>query len=425
MCINRAANALFIHYANICFTLVIRKVALLAGSKIILFAEQISKLGRALAEAFDATPIATAKELQTAVAQGDYSLIVVDMLGGGDVSIERIRDVLPSPDELSVPAIILANPASMEDKLAMYDMGYDDLIESGVEIDEALARCRKATYHQMAVRQLSSRLDAATATARTALVDNSDLGANVQFLLALHSCDNLDELGQQFFNSLERYGLKCSVQMRSLMGIKNMEPTGMAKDLESQLLTELKDKGRYIDFGRRTIINFDRVSMLIKNMPVDDAEKYGTIKDNTFALIQGLNARVIAIEDRYELEKEKETLKKLSSDVQGVMHVLKSSYQSVMKNIATTVEHTAEQIQYRIPALALTEVDEMFLEEVTNHSIYETNRIFNEGLKVDEYVNKLEQSLGAALAAIETDATSLSSGGDDGAKVDNNMVELF
>lgn len=394
--------------------------------KIVLFAESLSHLGASLAEAFEATRVSNPSELQAAIDQNDYSSVVVDMLGSGDVSTEHIRKILPSPDKLHVPAIVLANPNSMADKLALYDMGYDDLIESSVVADEAVARCRKATFHQIALRQLSSRLEAATATARTALVDNSDLGANVQFLLALHSCDNLDELGQQFFNSLERYGLKCSVQMRSLMGIKNMEPTGMAKDLESQLLSELKDRGRYVDFGRRTIINFDRVSMLIKNMPVDDAEKYGTIKDNTFALIQGLNARVIALEDRYKLEQEKEALRKLSSDVKGVMNIIKTSYQTVMRDIASTVEHTAEKIQYRIPALALTEEDEVFLEETTNNSIYETNRIFNEGLKLDEYVNKLERSLGAAINAAEVDSSALSSGtGGDGGKVDNNLVELF
>lgn len=396
-----------------------------SSQKIVLFSESLSAIGVELASAFDSTPIQSAADLKSALADDNFCLVVVDTLASGNVSVAHLKTILPAPEALKVPAIILANPASMADKLAIYDLGYDDLIEGNVAAEEAVARCRKATFHQIAMRQLNSRLVAATATAHTALVDNSDLGANVQFLLALHSCDNLDELGQQFFNSLERYGLKCSVQMRSLIGIKNMEPTGMAKDLESQLLSELKNAGRYVDFGSRTVINFDRVSMLIKNMPVDDVDKYGSIKDNTFALIQGLNARVIALEDKFKLEQEKETLKKLSSDIQGVIHVIKSSYQEVMKDIASTVENTAEKIQYRLPALALTEEDEVFLEDVTNTSVYETNRIFNDGLKVDEYVNKLERALGSAIESIEVDASELSSKGDDDSKVDNNLVELF
>lgn len=396
-----------------------------SNQKIVLFAETLSSVGNFLSSEFDATPLNTASDLKGKLTDDDFCLVVVDMLANGNVSVEHLKSILPAPEALNVPAIILADPASMADKLAIYDLGYDDIIESSVNNQEALARCRKATFHQIAMRQLSSRLIAATATAHTALVDNSDLGANVQFLLALHSCDNLDELGQQFFNSLERYGLKCSVQMRSLMGIKNMEPTGMAKDLESQLLSELKNSGRYVDFGSRTVINFDRVSMLIKNMPINDPEKYGSIKDNTFALIQGLNARVIALEDKYKLEQEKETLKKLSGDIKGVIHIVKSSYQDVMKGIASTVENTAEKIQYRLPALALTEEDEVFLEDITNASIYETNRIFNDGLKVDEYVNKLEKALGTAIAAAEVDASDLSSKADVDSKVDNNLVELF
>src|SRR5690606_24079593 len=124
-----------------------------------------------------------------------------------------------------------------------------------------------------------------------------------------------------------RYGLKCSLQMRSVMGDKNMEAHGMAKDLEAQLLAQMAESGRYIDFGKRTICNYDKVSLLIKNMPVDEPEEYVATKDNTFCLVQGLNARIHALEAQYRVQQEKEALTKLSQDVKNVMHSLKDSYQ--------------------------------------------------------------------------------------------------
>ena len=66
-----------------------------------------------------------------------------------------------------------------------------------------------------------------------------------------------------------------------------MEANGMAKDLEAHLLDELKDVGRYYDFGKRSVMNYENVSLLVKNMPIEDERRYGAIKDNIFSLLQG------------------------------------------------------------------------------------------------------------------------------------------
>lgn len=272
---------------------------------------------------------------------------------------------------------------------------------------------------------MQKRLEMATETARNAMVDNSDLGANIQFLLAVNDCDNLDQVGQQFFSTIERYGLRCSLQMRSTLGIKDMEAHGMAKDLESQLLFQLKDSSRYIDFGVRTIVNYGRVSLLIKNMPVDDPEKYGAIKDNTFSLLQGLNARILALEDRCGLLEEKETLLRISQDVNAVMSTIKQSYQGVMRQILTEVENAVELIEHRLPHLALNEMDESFMFSVTEQLVKETTDVFNNGLKVDEIFERLEQALLRAVKSVDKESIKSELGSKSSLKGPDMPVELF
>ena len=118
-------------------------------------------------------------------------------------------------------------------------------------------RLNKAVFNKIANDQLQSQVKMANEAAFSAMADNSKLGINVHFLLDSFSCTNLDELGQQLFQALNNYGLKCSLQMRGRYETKNMEQNGMAKDLEAQLLSELKDSGRYYDFGKRSVMNYD------------------------------------------------------------------------------------------------------------------------------------------------------------------------
>lgn len=393
---------------------------------VLIVAKLLSRSAEHVVSYFKGDVINDLASLEATLAEKNYRVAVLDGLAERSLDIACCKDISNLLGPRGIPLVVLTNGVSPDEKLQAFDVGCDDLIDINFATqDEINARITKSIFHKIANEQLHKRLELATETARSAMVDNSDLGANIQFLLAVNDCDNLDQVGQQFFSTIERYGLHCSLQMRSTLGIKDMEAHGMAKDLESQLLFQLKDSGRYIDFGLRTIVNYGRVSLLIKNMPVDDREKYGAIKDNTFSLLQGLNARIIALEDRCGLLEEKEILKKISQDVNSVMSTIKNSYQAVMRQILTEVENVAELIDHRLPHLALNEVDESFMFSLTDQLVKETNEIFNNGLKVDEIFERLELALKRALSSVEKENMKSELGSKDTQKGPDKSVELF
>lgn len=369
--------------------------------QILLCSEELSFIGEHVKHFFKAKCVASSDDLQHVLTAGDYRAVVIDCTSATHSLMTCAAAGLALGKRLDLPVILIAKQCSLADKIEAYQNGCDDIIDPATNKDEACARITKSIFHRIANEQLNNRLELATETARNAMVDNSDLGANIQFLLAVHECDNLDQLGQQLFAALERYGLKCSLQMRSSLGVKNMEAHGMSKDLESQLLYQLKNTDRYIDFGARTICNYDRVSLLIKNMPTDDAEKYGAIKDNTFHLLQGLNARIHSLEDRHTLIEERECLRKLSKDINTVMTCVKARYQDVMQGIMDEVDLSTSMLQDRVPHLALIESDEVFIDGVVERLIGTVNSVFSEGLKVDEIFMRLEMSLETSIHALD------------------------
>ena len=397
--------------------------------QILIYTHSLSPLGEHVAQFFEADICQNPTELRDMLAAKNYRALIVDgVLAQTGHSVDLCEEVFMHADSNLPPIIVLTKSYNLQDKIKAFEIGCDDYLDTSVDKEEVCARVTKSIFHSIANEQLNKRLESATETAHTAMADNSDLGASIQFLLAVHDCDNLDQLGQQFFKTIERYGLRCSLQMRTEMGIKDMEAHGMAKDLESQLLYQLKDTNRYVDFGRRTIINFDRVSLLIKNMPLDDPDKYGAIKDNTFCLVQGVNARVLALEEHEKLIREQGSLKKLSSDVKDVIGSLKESYQDVMRQIAGGVEVATEIIENRLPHLALTEEDEKFIEDVLENLTGDTTEIFNDGLKVDEIFERLEESVKRTLRSVEQPANNAELGGsksDKGSTDGGEVVELF
>ncbi len=396
-------------------------------TKVIVWQVGNKSLPQNIATSFNVVKTTTLEETLSCANEAIYKALIVDLNGQTPLNLDVCKQLTESGTEVAaLPLVVLSPSLALNDKLRAFDVGCDDYIEPGICAEEITARINKAIFHRIASKQLKDRLELANATAYSVMSDNSDLGANIQFLLEINHCDNIDQLGQLFFRLMGRYGLSVSLQMRSLYGVKNMEANGMAKDLESQLLWQMKDSGRYVDFGRRTLMNYGRCSLLVRNMPVDDEVRYGAIKDNTFALIQGVDARIKSLDQYLKLQEEKMALHKLSHGVKSVMTQIDQSYQSVMREIVLTVEDMSDAIQRRIPVLALSEEQESFFESVVDACVLKTNCVFNDGLKVDESFYQLSLTMEKALKDVEfleqennlSETMGEADNGDDG-------VELF
>ncbi|TQV80133.1 response regulator [Exilibacterium tricleocarpae] len=359
--------------------------------------EGASGVREQLESCFELTCVDSQAQCLERATEATFKAIVADWSGVEAPDFACCEALLAAEPLVGVPLILVSPSTELQHKVKAYEIGCDDFIEPSATGEEICARINKSVYNRIAAEQLSNRLKDASDTAYAVMSDNSDLGCNIQFLLDVHRCDNLDELGLLFFTAVQRYGISCSLQMRSIFETKNMEATGLARDLEAQLLYQMRDAGRYIDFGRRTVFNYGQASILIRNMPVDNERKYGSIKDNTFALIQGIDARVKALDAKQSLIDEKQSLMKLSADVHKVMQEIDQAYQAVMRDIVSQVEDTAEAIMDRIPVLALSEEQERFFEQAAHDVVANTNRVFNEGIKVDEYLQQLSASVKQAL----------------------------
>ena len=360
---------------------------------------------------------------QTAVPASDnlseeLSLVLVDQTES-QIDIEHLNVVLDQFED--TPVVQLLEYLPIEGRLQALELGFQDVISSREPTSEFNSRCIAAIYHAIANRQLKDNLEKAHTAAYSAMTESGNLGTNVNFLLASGHCSTLDELGQLFFRSASYYGIQCSLQIRHRDGVKNMDANGMARPLESELLTQFQGAGRYFDFGQRTICNYGCVSILIKNMPVDPLA-YGAIKDNSFSLVQGLDSRVRALDEHQILEEERDMLTDLSRAITSTVENINTEYHSVMNQIIGVIENTNDQITQNIPKLMLNDADEKFIEHSLGSCVEEANSVFAEGLKINERFKELENKIALALRKMEVASLGKS---EPAPAIDGEDIELF
>lgn len=375
--------------------------------EILLLGDALSPLSAKVQAHFNADHIATVDRLGEALSEKNYRVLVVDAMGWSKVDMEFCQTLFNIEQINGVPVILLCSTLDLKDKLRAFDIGCDDLIDGTRALDEVCARINKSIFHRIATEQLSQRLLAVTETVQSALTDADDSAKTIQFLLQIHQCDNLDQLGQLLFATTERYRLSCSLQMRTEMGIKDMEANGMAKDLESQLLTQLRNRGRFVDFGKRTIVNVDRVSLLIRNMPTDNPKGYDALKANITCLLQGVNARIIALEDQFSLMQEKESLRQLANDARQVIDSLKVAIQAATQEIHHQVTLSSDQLQRQLSSQLQTNKDDPLLPQITANLMTAIRRALDEGLNTDELFMRLEKAIERSLRATSEPARQL------------------
>ncbi|MCA6065131.1 PleD family two-component system response regulator [Thalassolituus marinus] len=339
-------------------------------------------------------------------ARHEAKLIMIDaVVLGEEKALEACQICKEQQD---APVVILSDQDSLDYKMQAYEAGCDDFLTRDAMF-ELKARLDRVLFNKVANDQLRLQLKQANEMAFIAMSDTSDLGVNVQFLLDVNNCSNLDELGMRLYQALASYGLNCSLQMRSRYTVKNMEANGMAKEMESVLLAECKDQGRYVDFGKRSIMNYEKVSLLVKNMPVDDEKKYGAIKDNVFSLLQGCDARIDALDNLQSLALESELVKRLSTHLRSVMAHVDESYQEVMRDIADVVENMADGVESSIQFLGMDEQQEAALQKIMETGIVDTNRIFNDGMRLDEGLKGFLTRLDEVFSSEKTDPQMIQS----------------
>jgi len=341
------------------------------------------------------------------VVEFQCSLLIIDIASlGGEQSISMCRSLKDNDTCKEVSIILIGNGASLDSRLAAYEAGCDDYV-ADADMGELKHRLERVLFNKLANAQLKVQLQQANEMAFIATSDTSDLGVNVQFLLDVNQCNNLDELGMRLFQALNNYGLNCSLQMRSRYAVKNMEANGMAKELESALLMECREQGRYVDFGKRSIMNYGDVSLLVKNMPVNDPKKYGAIKDNVFSLLQGAHARIEALDNLYSLEIESQVVKRLVESMRTLMGNVDESYQDVMKDIANVVETMAAGVENSLQFLGMDEFQEKAIQDIMETGIAETTRVFNEGVRIDNGLAQLLDRVEGIMAAPQANADEL------------------
>lgn len=300
----------------------------------------------------------TAEQAAVDIASGTQVLIIDDT-----VDISALNDIKNQLDN-SLPYLICIDQGMELERLEqLYDLGLDDIIPMQHAERLLVKKLESLSKYLTRVAQLSIDYEFAYKTAMEAMAGSSELGQVMKFVEQSYGTDDCKSLASTLFSTTDALGLNCVLSIEIKGETLFFSSNEVVRPLEQQLLQAAKNEKRFHDLGVRTVLNYPHASLLIKNMPVDDANRYGRLKDALPVLLGSLDAKVSSLSAEKMIRAQTEELGSAFDVIKYSFMHLNQLMSEKIKSGNKTMSNVLHDLSFKLPGMGLEEDQEEYILE--------------------------------------------------------------
>lgn len=260
-----------------------------------------------------------------------------------------------------IPIVFLSSHSSLHERMLGYEMGADDYIVKPFQAEELQARLSVLLRYAEQQKALHEQIALANRTAMEALHTTSELGQAMSFMEKSLNYHTIEEASLGLLEVINNLALDCRL-MISLGDDKQWYPSpDEISPLEKELIEMSDHNQRFHDFGNSTLVNFPAASLLITNMPLEDAERYGRLKDLLPLLLSGLSSKLYSLATQDALHQHTVELTRSLGRIRGSLYQLGTTLLKNRKVGSETLQAMIHTLQDDLLRMGLEEDEEQYL----------------------------------------------------------------
>ncbi|WP_455222415.1 response regulator [Kaarinaea lacus] len=330
-------------------------------------------------------------------------VVLLDVNMPGMSGYEVCQQLKENPRTTNIPVTFVSALDTLAERLAGYEVGGDDYICKPFEASELLSKVSIAVKYKKERESLMADAEQAMRKAMSATKNTGDVDALVEFVRSTLKCDAAEKLVDLALYTISGMGLRSSVQVRNGDEVIHKSSDGAINQLERTVVKKISREDQIVDLGVRSVFNSDHVSILIKNMPLDDQAKYTQVKNSVALLTDAMEIRILSLaqaqtkplpatpakNNTRELETITQRAIDLLDELEHSVANMTPQYIKIMSDLAYKLEGCFSE-------LALTEAQEQMLMELVDQSINDAHNIqgANDGLskQLTELVSEMRHA---------------------------------
>src|SRR5574343_10936 len=326
-------------------------------------------------------------------AKFDAVLLDIEMpdLSGYD-TCRHFRDQARGAE---TPVIFVSAHDTPPERVAAYEAGGDDFVTKPIASHELNHKLRSAIEHCERVRALTSETSAAQQVAFTAMLSMGDLGVVIEFLRKSAPATSYSAIAARLIAAMKAWGLRGAVQVRGRHEQVSLTADGPMSAMQSAVLEKLRDIGRIFEMGSRAVINCEHVSLLVENLPIEDPDKAGRLRDHLAVLAESADMRTAGLDATDERAQQKLAVEATLAELQNAMQHINARSSGGLRRSQTNLLESIEQLGRTLSTLGLTETQASYLDVLIGHAEEEAHGYFDAIAQSDseftEVLNRLQR----------------------------------
>ncbi|MDO8464262.1 MAG: response regulator [Gallionella sp.] len=329
-----------------------------------MFAEALNKNYRI-------TPVESGADSLFLAQKERPDLVILDVEMPGMDGYETCRRLKKTDAMADVPVMFVSAHDKIEDRLKGYEAGGEDYIIKPFdpqELEAKVAQLLKAVSERAALKQMA---DYAASTAMTAMTSISEMGALIETLKKFNVCNDSEALIEAMLKGLALYGLGGAVQIRSHEETLTRNNQGWASPLETSIINHMSKMERITQFQSKLCVTYPSISLLVHDMPVEDVERCGRLRDHLAMLVDGAEARILGINAVNESRQRGKAIERAVERITETLKEIDSAQRQSQVGTKIAFSALIDKIEKAIIKVAPTVAQEKLLSDIVRKGIEE------------------------------------------------------
>ncbi|GAA5175386.1 hypothetical protein GCM10025771_07410 [Niveibacterium umoris] len=310
-------------------------------------------------------------------AEAAPTLILLDVQMPGIDGFEACRRLKDDFATSDIPVLFLSGLNTLEDRIAGLEAGAEDFIAKPFDAVELNARLRGLLRHLDERKRLAASAQNAFTTAFSAMTSAGELGVVIEFMRSGYACQDYAALAGAALAALAQYGLDGAVRLRGSAGELVRTPFGEPSAMESGVLALMSGQDRIVSFGKRAAFNYPGVTLLVKNMPMEDPERVGRLRDHLAILAEAAAARVRALDAEAVLRTREQQMREVLAATRAAITSIESQRSAQRNQVVVALEAMLQGTEREFVHLGLSESQEDRVAALLRNASYEVLNIYD------------------------------------------------
>jgi len=257
--------------------------------------QNLSLIEKVLNDDFDIVSSDGNSSITELVSKEQPQIILLDIKLEGKSGYDLCKELRNSDIGTDIIVIFVSALSTVEDKLTAYASGGDDYINKPIDIVEL---CHKLKRLEKRIREkdfLKERITQVSNVAFTSMKQASELGLLIEFFKETMTVTKPDSLFikiSEFFDNFDiNFSLEFRTSERQLQYPKNNVST-----LELEVLSLGRKAKKIVTFGKNILFSSQWCSILVKQIPMNDEDFLGRIRDYFAILLNIIDSRLMFME---------------------------------------------------------------------------------------------------------------------------------